>query len=269
MPPIRTRFDGATLKSLGDRIMELLKLRTLPVSMKLLGDPGELGDIPGLRRPKADRRFALCQLVTQCRIVGITLGVTEENLLAGHNCGAIPGLHPLGETFLSGQELEGVWFENREAARQHQDGMPRLEGGSTGAIAMSPLRTARLDAPDIVLFYATPAQMILFINGLQWKRYRRYVFTVTGETACADSWGRALKSREPSLSLPCYGERRYGGVADEEMLMALPPGELARGIEGLEGLSKAGLRYPIPPYGMQIDPAEGMEVSYGAQRKKR
>ena len=28
-------------------------------------------------------------------------------------------------------------------------------------------------------------------------------------------------------------------------------------------------RYPIPPYSMQIDPAEGMEVSYGAQPKKR
>ncbi len=33
--------------------------------------------------------------------------------------------------------------------------------------------------------------------------------------------GRALKTGEPSLSLPCFAERRYGGVPDEEMLMAL------------------------------------------------
>ena len=38
--------------------------------------------------------------------------------------------------------------------------------------------------------------------------------------------------------------------------------EEARGIEGLQGLSKAGLRYPIMPYGPQADPGEGMAKSY-------
>ena len=37
------------------------------------------------------------------------------------------------------------------------------------------------------------------------------------ESACADSWGHALKTREVSLSIPCYAERRYGGVADDEI----------------------------------------------------
>jgi hypothetical protein len=52
-------------------------------------------------------------------------------------------------------------------------------------------------------------------------------------------------------------------VAEDELLMSLPPQELSRGIEGLEGLAKAGLRYPIPPYGIQADPAEGLTRSYG------
>lgn len=268
MPPDSFRIDGAALKALGGKISELLKLRTLPFAMKLLGDPGDMGNIPGLRRPKAGRRYTLCQLVTQCRISGLTLGITADNLLQDGNCGAIPGLHPVGEEYSSGRKMEGVWFENLEAAKNHQKGMFRLECGKFSALVISPLRTARLDEPDVALFYGTPAQMILFINGLQWKRYRRYEFTVTGETACADSWGRALKLREPSLSLPCYGERRYGGVAEDEMLMALPSEELALGVEGLEGLSRAGLRYPIPPYSMQIDPEEGMDVSYGSHPKK-
>ena len=71
-----------------------------------------------------------------------------------------------------------------------------------------------------------------------------------------------MSARETSLSLPCYAERRYGGVADDELLIALPPGEFARAIEGLAGLSKAGLRYPIMPYGPNMDPAEGLGVSY-------
>src|SRR5919112_616318 len=71
------------------------------------------------------------------------------------------------------------------------------------------------------------------------------------ESACADSWGRALKTRTPSLSIPCFAERRYGGVLDDEMLMALPPDYLQKAIAGMEALSKNGFRYPFPQYGIQ------------------
>jgi uncharacterized protein (DUF169 family) len=80
--------------------------------------------------------------------------------------------------------------------------------------------------------------------------------------AMADSWGRALKTGEPSLSLPCFAERRYGGVPDEEMLMALKPEHLAKAIVGMKQLAKNGLRYPIAPYGIQADVRAGMGVSY-------
>lgn len=45
-------------------------------------------------------------------------------------------------------------------------------------------------------------------------------------------------------------------------MIAMPPDEFARGIEGVEALSKSGLRYPIPPYGAHMDPSEGMGKSY-------
>jgi uncharacterized protein (DUF169 family) len=127
---------------------------------------------------------------------------------------------------------------------------------------VSPLESGRLDPPDICLIYATPGQMIILINGLQWRGYRKFDWSVVGETACADSWGRALATGEPSLSLPCFAERRYGGVPDEEMLMALPPRDLATAIEGMTALSRNGLRYPIAPYGIQNDVRAGMWASY-------
>jgi uncharacterized protein (DUF169 family) len=108
--------------------------------------------------------------------------------------------------------------------------------------------------------------MILFINGLQYSGYRKLTFTVTGESACADSWGRALKSGEPSLSLPCYAERSFGGVADDELLMALPPCYLPQVVDGLAKLHKNGLRYPIPPLGMQSDPMPTLALSYTGRR---
>ena len=63
--------------------------------------------------------------------------------------------------------------------------------------------------------------MMYFINGLQWSGYKSFDWGVVGESACADSWGRALEdARAVSLSIPCFAERRYGGVLDDEMLMA-------------------------------------------------
>src|SRR2546426_3791424 len=95
--------------------------------------------------------------------------------------------------------------------------------------------------------------MILFINGLQWSGYRKLSFTSVGESACADSWGKALKTGEPALTIPCYAERRYGGVADDELLMALPPRFLPQVIEGLAALPKNRPRYPLPPFRIPAD----------------
>lgn len=252
-----------TLKEAAARLVDLLKLRTLPIGMKHFEDAAEMMRIPGIRTPTKNRRFSTCQLVTQSRIAGFTLGITVDNVMPNSNCGGVIGLNAPAEQYLSGERMEGVWFQNREAAHQHQIQMPRVPHGRYKGLAAAPLRSARLDPPDICLFYANPAQMILFINGLQHKNYRRYEFSVTGESACADSWGRALATRRTSLSLPCYAERRYGGVADDELLMACPPDEFLMGVEGLAWLSKNGLRYPIPPYGTAMDPSEGMSKSYG------
>lgn len=258
-------LGAKALAELAEQLNQLLRLRTFPIGMKLFEDLEKMAAIPGLRRPTKGKTFSTCQLVTQARIAGFTLGITTENVPPFSSCSSVIGLDAPGEIYTSGRKMEGVWFQNRDAAAAHQAQMPRVPPGKYHGLVAAPLRSARLDPPDICLFYANPAQMILFINGLQWKNYRRYDFSITGESACADSWGHALKTRQVSLSIPCYAERRYGGVADDEMLMACPPEDFARAVEGLQGLSKAGLRYPIMPFGPQAEPAEGMAKSYAGK----
>jgi uncharacterized protein (DUF169 family) len=260
----RPHLDATAIADLAEQLDRLLKLRTFPIGMKLFEDKAAMEAVPGLRRPAKGKTFSTCQLVTQSRMAGFTLGITTENIPPFSSCSSVIGLDSPGEIYTSGRKMEGVWFENREAAAAHQAGMPRVEPKYAG-LAISPLRTARLDPPDVCLFYGNPAQMILFINGLQWRNYKRYDFSITGESACADSWGHALKTRTVSLSIPCFAERRYGGVADDEMLMACPPQDLQRAVVGLTGLSKAGLRYPIMPFGPQAEPAEGMAKSYAGK----
>jgi len=220
--------------------------------------------IPKIRRPT--EIHTTDQIVGQAARNGWTVGITAKDLV-GAQCTTVIGLTPRSEEWLAGKSMAGVWYENPLEASAHQHAMDVVPFGKYEAMAVSPLASGRLDPPDICLVYATPAQMILFINGLQWTGYRKLEWSCVGESACADSWGRALATGEPSLSIPCFAERRYGGVMEDELLMALPPKFLPKIIAGLEQLSKNGLRYPIAPYGVNNDARAGMGVSYPDRKR--
>jgi uncharacterized protein (DUF169 family) len=238
----------------------LLKLRSIPFGMKLFTARAAMEAIPKIRRPT--NVHTLDQIVGQASRLGWTVGITAEDLV-GAQCRAVVGLgHAKDAAWYSGQHMAGVWYATDDDAAAHQAAMACVPDGRYEALAVSPLATGRLDPPDIALFYATPGAMIYFINGLQWSGYRRFDWSIVGESACADSWGRALTTGEASLSIPCFAERRYGGVLDDEMLMALPPDLLAKAIAGMEALAKNGLRYPFPQYGIQQDVRAGMQHSY-------
>jgi len=238
----------------------LLKLRNPPFGMKLFERVEDMEAIPRIRRPKAIHAFD--QVVAQSARLGWTVGVTADDLV-GAQCRAVIGLgNAKDEKWKSGQNMVGVWYSTPDDSAAHQAAMNTVDDGIYKAMVVSPLSSGRLDPPDIALFYATPGAMMYFINGLQWSGYKRFDWSVVGESACADSWGRALKTRQPSLSIPCFAERRYGGVLDDEMLMALPPDQLQQAITGMEALGKNGLRYPFPQYGIQQDVRAGMGVSY-------
>jgi uncharacterized protein (DUF169 family) len=238
----------------------LLKLRSIPFGMKLYKDRAEMEAIPRVRRPQAVH--TLDQLVGQASRLGWTVGVTSEDLV-GAQCRAVVGLGGAKDAdWRSGRAMTGVWFSTQEDAQAHQEAMHCVPDGQFDALAIGPLAAGKLGTPDIALFYATPGAMIYFINGLQWSGYKRFDWSVVGESACADSWGRALSRREPSLSIPCFAERRYGGVLDDEMLMATPPDPLIKAIAGMKALAKNGFRYPFAQYGVQQDVRAGMAVSY-------
>lgn len=237
----------------------LVRLRTTPIGMKLFATVEEMEAIPKIRRPKSVHTFD--QIVGMAARIGWTVGATNDDFV-GPQCGAVIGLHPRDEDWLSGRRMAGVWFETIEDAAAHQHAMHTVPDGRYQAVAVSPLTSGRLDPPDICLLYATPGQMILMINGLQWSGFEKFDWGCVGESSCSDSWGRALALGQPSVSIPCFAERRYGGVQDDELLMATPPEFLPKMIAGLEALSRNGLRYPIPPYGIQSDARAGLGASY-------
>ena len=245
--------------ALVDGLQKYLRLKTTPIGMKMFASVDDMEVVPRIRRPK--RIHTADQIVAQASRLGWTVGITAEDLV-GTQCAAVLGLCTHDENWRSGKHMAGVWFETESDSRAHQSAMDVVPSGLWQAMAVSPLISGRLDPPDICLIYATPAPMIILINGLQWSGYRKLEWGCVGESACADSWGRALSTGEPSLSIPCFAERRYGGVLEDELLIALPPKFLPKLVEGLARLSSNGLRYPIPQYGIQSDATAGLAVSY-------
>jgi uncharacterized protein (DUF169 family) len=252
-------FDFAAIVA---DLNSLLRLKTTVIGIKMFARAEDMEAIPKIRRPGAVHTTD--QIVSMASRLGWTVGITGDDLV-GAQCRAVIGLAPQDEKWLAGENYVGVWHGTAEDARKRQEALDVVPYGQYQAMAVSPLTSGRLNPPDICLVYATPGQMIILINGLQYVGYKKFEWGVVGETACADSWGRALKTNEPSLSLPCFAERRYGGVPDEEMLMALPPAYLVKAIAGMKQLAKNGLRYPIAPYGIQADVRAGMGVSYAKQ----
>ena len=158
-------------------LSRLLRLRTTPIGMKLFERESDLEAIPRLRRP--NDTHTTDQIVAQAARLGWTVGITYKDLV-GAQCGAVIGLHPRSEEWLSGRAMAGVWYETVEDASAHQNAMDTPPDDRYEAMVVSPLVSGRLTPPDICLIYATPGQMIMLISGLQWSGYRKFEWGVVG-----------------------------------------------------------------------------------------
>lgn len=79
---------------------------------------------------------------------------------------------------------------------------------------------------------------------------------------------RSFVDRVPALSIPCYGERRFGHAQDDELAIGLPTEECARILANLETLYKRGIRYPVSQFGAQSSPYDALAAVYGFSKPK-
>jgi dephospho-CoA kinase len=241
------------------RIELLLRLKSFPVAFKMLKNKKELDDIPFLRR--VNEKKTMCQLITQVRGADWTVGAEADDFL-GSLCPSIIGLSDTLPEYKDGTFRSIVWTQTKEDGKKYEESIPRLPLGKYEAVAMGPLVYNPFD-PDIVLIYGNPAQMMLLINALQFEDYEVMQFFCVGESSCSDAIGRCFNTGKPSLTIPCYGERRYGNAQDDEMVMALPPAYMEKALRGLEVLYRRGIRYPISYAGAELDVSSAFPGAYG------
>ena len=245
------------------RIEILMRLKSFPVAFKLLEKKEALAEVPFLRR--MNHKVTLCQLITIVRTYDWTVGADLDDFISPM-CPSIIGLTALPEVVRDGTFRSIVWTKTREDGRKFENSIPRLPAGKYQAAALAPLVYNPFD-PDIVLIYGNPAQMILLINALQFEDYEVMEFYCVGESSCSDVIARCYLREKPSLSIPCYGERRYGHAQDDELVMALPAGMMEKALRGLEALYKRGVRYPISHAGAELDVTYAFPMSYSGMKQ--
>lgn len=237
----------------------LLRLKTFPVAFKLLEDAAELDSNPWVRR--LPHKVTTCQLITIVRTYDWTVGAAAGDFVSPR-CTSILGFEELPEFIRDGTMRSMVWCGTVEDARKCEDSIPMIPTGKYNAVVLAPLVYNPFD-PQIILVYGNPAQMILLINAIQFRDYERMQFFSVGESACADAIAQCYLTNKPALTIPCYGERRYGHAQDDEMVMAIPHHYYEKIVDGLKELYKRGIRYPISQFGAQVDPSPGLFAAYG------
>jgi len=236
----------------------LLRLKTFPVGLKLLENPTELASSPWVRRP--EEKLSLCQLITIVRTFDWTVGATADDFVTPQ-CASMLGLAELPPFVTEGAMRNVVWLEKKEDAALCESVIQRIPYGKYKAVLLAPTAYDPF-VPDMVLIYANPAQISLMINAIQYDKFERLVFYSVGESSCSDVIGRCFVDRVPALSIPCYGERRFGHAADDELAIGLPAEDCARILTNLEKLYKKGIRYPISQYGAQVSPWPALNAVY-------
>ncbi len=250
-------------KQISEDLTKYLRLRTFPVGFKFFEKEEDSKNLKGRR--KLPNKLKTCQMITLARVNGWTIGATLDDFsdkdLSNHFCTPYLGLRPKMEQVADGTTRSLVWFKDKKDGLKCETEMPCIPAGKFKAIGIAPIAGEKFE-PDVVLLYGTPAQMIILINAIQWENYEQMVFHCVGESACNDSLVRCYLTQKPQLTVPCFGERQFAAVQEEELVMGIPPKMLEKIIEGLKGLYSRGIRYPIPSLAPQSDPSTVMPEEY-------
>jgi uncharacterized protein (DUF169 family) len=239
-------MNGAEIS---EELLRALRLKTDPLAFRRFEKVEDLEKVRNVFHIPTLSTF--CQAVHRARVQGLTVGITRQDKV-GDRCLRLFGVKQATEKSMKAEAamLSTTWFATPDEAMKQQMETPRVPVAE--AVVLAPLAKEKFE-PEIILIYGNPAQLMMLLCGMQKEKYERFQFFFIGEGACVDSLAECYRTNKPQLSIPCYGERAMGQVADEEMALALPPGEIPRALSGMKKLAKVGFKYPINFIGGQAD----------------
>lgn len=233
-------------RELGQALEKYLRTDTFPLGILSVKSKEE---VPGkARMPVAHMgaRLAICQGISIARKYGWTVAMGREDI----SCPiakAVFGFEERIPYYDEGSLAEGMYTDNREAARRMEEALAKYDLGEFSHVVFGPL--SRVDyEPDTVLVYGNSAQVLRLVNAVLFRKGGSLHSDFAGRGDCSDIIIKGRKTREPQVILPCYGDRIFGMTADHEMAFTFPFDRSGEVVEGLEKTHKMGVRYPIPQY---------------------
>jgi uncharacterized protein (DUF169 family) len=232
--------------ALNGHLEKHLRVGTFPVGIVSLraGEPLP----PKAKRPKKDLgiQVAICQSIGYARRYGWTLAFSGEDLSCPIAKAAF-GFEERNEYYTSGALADGMYASCRAAGARFEEALAKYEPDEFAHVVVGPL--GRIDwKPDTVLVYGNSAQVLRLLNACLFEKGGALKGEWSGRGDCTDIVIRSLRTEEPQVILPCYGDRIFGQTQDDEMAFTFPFAMADQVVRGLEGTHAGGVRYPIPAY---------------------
>ena len=222
-----------------------LNLATAPVAVKMLESTLMMMDIKGLRQL---RDTAPCHMATWARYYGEegVVGASSEGIKCVWGaacCGIIKSPERLREGYLLS------WFTKNPAAGKELVSSMGVLGDERklfDALVMAPLELTPLE-PDVIVIYLTPAQALRLIIAYAYEKGEAVRSTVTGQSSLCSSIAHAFQEKSLVIDIPCVGDRRFGLVQEQEMLVAFHTSRTEQILEGLRA-TEGSSSHPFKPF---------------------
>jgi uncharacterized protein (DUF169 family) len=237
-------------------VKETVNPASQPVGVNLIRDTAL---IEGLKIKVRDKRLAICQQIAYSRTYSWSTWTDAET---GHCAlgAACTGMILPPPRVINGTVNTGVYQETKEAAAAMQQMMPRVEPGVAGVLTYPLVRSFEGVTPDMVVIYVNSAQAMRFVQAFLYHQGGEFVMRSSGDAGvCSRAVAQVALTGEPTVEIPCMGDRRFAMAQDHEMIVGIPYEWLERAAKGLAATHKAGIRYPIP---FQIPAACELPLEY-------
>ena len=227
-----------------NNLIEVLRMRTDPVGVRLL--KGSELAVPSDVKPLSTT--AVCQMIAISRY-GRENGIVMTSV-EGLKClwaSACLGMTRSPDRLVNG-DLNRAFVKDEPAGKELQDKIFAIGNDSKiyGGIMTAPLDLFPGE-PDVIVLYLTAGQALKVLLGLSYEKGEVVENPITGQAAVCQSIARAMTTDRMILEIPCFGDRTYGLVQDDELVIVIPASKVGQVLQGMKG-TNAFAPYPFRPF---------------------
>lgn len=208
---------------------EILGLKGSPVAVKLIKTAGDMPE--GYK--KVDEKKRHCEFVQDARLKGNKGYATSEEHLCKGGAGVM-GIETLPESVATGSMYYKLGnFETAEGALDTVNAIPKVEENYYASL-YAPLESAEFE-PDVIVLILTPKQALKVSQAYLRKNGGRISSDYSGiQSLCADAVAAVKERGIPNMTLGCNGSRKFAEIADEEIIIGLPPENIKDIVDALK-----------------------------------